>query len=380
MNKYLLLLVIAVVAPLFAQTPRPTARTSWYETVQWILTGSETLTNKTLTSPTLTSPTITGTITNSATTNFAGAVNLTQVNAASGSANPFDYTGTLGIMNGSDNFTLWDVNITNADHTGSSNYVYGIDVANITGDDHATEVFLQIGTGWDLGIVSNSAVEINGTVTLANDETIDNSVDGTVNITAAVLKHGYDSAAYWTATQADGGAVTFNSTSDGTAGFVFSDPVEINAAITLANDETIDNATDGTVAVTAGVFKHMYDAAAYWTATQADAGNVTFNSTSDGTAGFVFSDAVEINAAVTLANDEIIANGTDAQVSFTFDDNAATLGELIMTTSLDKTTLDPNNHFDIVFNMKDGANNSVDWVKIISTVTDTVNNSKDSKI
>ena len=71
--------------------------------------------------------TITGTLTS------LGAIAQTQVNAASGSANPYDYTGSLGIMNGSDDFTLFDVNITNADHTGS-NTIQALDVANITGD------------------------------------------------------------------------------------------------------------------------------------------------------------------------------------------------------------------------------------------------------
>jgi len=68
-------------------------------------------------------------------------------------------------------------------------------------------------------------VEINGTITLENDETIDNATDGTVNITAGVLKHGFDAAAYWSATQADGGLVTFNSVSDGTPGFTFLDQI-----------------------------------------------------------------------------------------------------------------------------------------------------------
>jgi hypothetical protein len=48
--------------------------------------------------------------------------------------------------------------------------------------------------------------------------------------TTGVIKGAYDVAAYWTATQADGGGVTLNSVSDGTAGFTFSDPVTVNLA------------------------------------------------------------------------------------------------------------------------------------------------------
>jgi len=108
-----------------------------------------------------------------------GSLLQTGVNSAGGSANPYDYTGTLGIMDGSDNFTLFDINMTNADHTSTGNTVYIMDVANITGDAHATENAIQVGTGWDLGLKVSSPVEINGSVTLANDGTYDNDVNNT---------------------------------------------------------------------------------------------------------------------------------------------------------------------------------------------------------
>jgi len=94
----------------------------------------------------------------------AGTITQTLTNAASGSANPYDYTATLGIMNGSDDFTLFDVNITNADHTGS-NTVQVIDIAAITGDAHAVETAVNIGSGWDTGITSASAVAFNAGIT-----------------------------------------------------------------------------------------------------------------------------------------------------------------------------------------------------------------------
>lgn len=156
--------------------------------------------------------------------------------------------------------------------------------------------------------------------------------------TNGVLYAGYDAAAFWTATTADGGGVTFNCTSDGTAGFTFSDAVtlsagiDIGSTITLSNDETIDNATNGQIAVTAGVFKHLVDSAAYWTATQADGAGVTFDSVSDGTAGFTFSDALSIpkatvtqtattGNAVSITRD-LASGSTDSPVLSVVQDNA----------------------------------------------------------
>lgn len=97
-------------------------------------------------------------------------------NAAGGSKNPWDWTCTLGIMDGSDDFTLFDVNITNADHTGSSNTVQVLDIAAITGDAHATETGIKIGAGWDAGIDSASPALLHvlatDTITCAGGTTV----------------------------------------------------------------------------------------------------------------------------------------------------------------------------------------------------------------
>jgi len=80
-------------------------------------------------------------------------------------------------------------------------------------------------------VTLSSTLEVNGDITLENDETISNAVDGTVEITSNIIQHSFDAAAYWTATQADGGGVTFASVSDGTAGFTFSQDVTFSANI-----------------------------------------------------------------------------------------------------------------------------------------------------
>ena len=114
---------------------------------------------------------VAGTFTATGAVSCASTFAMTKVNAASGSANPFDFTGTLGIMNGSDDFTLFDVNITNANHTGSTNTVQVLDVAAITGDAEATETAINIGSGWDTGITSASPVAFTSTLAVTGATT-----------------------------------------------------------------------------------------------------------------------------------------------------------------------------------------------------------------
>jgi hypothetical protein len=100
----------------------------------------------------------------STTQSLAITGNLTQVkvNAASGSANPYDYTGTLGIMNGSDSFEALDINITNADHTGTAatNTIRALDIAGMTADANAVENAIYLGAGWDADISAVTSLEI----------------------------------------------------------------------------------------------------------------------------------------------------------------------------------------------------------------------------
>jgi hypothetical protein len=110
------------------------------------------------------------------------AVLLTGVNAAAGSANPFDYTGTLGAFDNSDDFTLFDVNLTNADHAGTGNTVQVLDIAAITGDGQATETAINIGSGWDTGITTASPVQVNSTLNVTG------AVTGTIPIITTVAE------------------------------------------------------------------------------------------------------------------------------------------------------------------------------------------------
>ena len=59
-------------------------------------------------------------------------------------------------------------------------------------------------------------------------------------------------------------------------------------------DLSADSSGNLVIDALSGVIKHQYDAAAYTTFTQADAGGLTINCTSDGTASVTFSDPVSL--------------------------------------------------------------------------------------
>lgn len=96
-----------------------------------------------------------------------------------------------------------------------------------------------------------------------------------------------------------------------TTGIDLSEQTISSEEILLSNSEYIKNTTNGTVEIGSGVLKHAVDAAAYWTATQADAGSVTFDSVSDGTSGFAFSDPVSVTGDITATTGNQLVIGTE---------------------------------------------------------------------
>ena len=106
-------------------------------------------------------------------TTAAGSIASTTTNAAAGSKDVFDWTATLGIMDGTpDTVNVFDINPTNASHTGSSNVFRIFDVGNITGNANTAETVLWIGSGYDQDIDAvtslDIAVDSNTLLTLAD--------------------------------------------------------------------------------------------------------------------------------------------------------------------------------------------------------------------
>jgi hypothetical protein len=70
-------------------------------------------------------------------------------NAAGESLDALSLTGSLNSMDGSDIFRGFYIGYTNATHKGRDNYVLGIHIDELKGDNHTTELALLIESGWD---------------------------------------------------------------------------------------------------------------------------------------------------------------------------------------------------------------------------------------
>lgn len=80
--------------------------------------------------------------------------------AAGGSGAMAELEGTFLAMDGTDTVSMFELDPTNADHTGSTNFLYGMNVGAITGDAQATEAAIYIAAGWDRDILGASDLDV----------------------------------------------------------------------------------------------------------------------------------------------------------------------------------------------------------------------------
>ena len=184
----------------------------------------------------------------------SGTATFFGTNPASGSGNGIIISPTLEIMDGSDVYNALNIDITNANHTGSGNEVRGIYIDGITFDADALAIALKVGSGgWNYGINlatnlgisfgdSNNYQAVYGGLTLdfiGGEVTFDNKITAangytvpgaafTVNETGAMLTQSLEIAA--------GGFLVTNATS--TLGFF---------GVTSASQQTGGAATAGAV-------------------------------------------------------------------------------------------------------------------------------------
>ena len=94
----------------------------------------------------------------------------------------------------------------------------------------------------------------------------------------------------------------------------------------------------------------------------------------------IVGDDADIGGNITLENDEVILNSTDADVEFRFNDDAAVLGQFIINSVNDSANLADDDNLELVFRFYDDSLGVTDWATVIVTATDVSDESEDSQI
>jgi hypothetical protein len=81
-----------------------------------------------------------------------------------------------------------------------------------------------------------------------------------------------------------------------------------------------------------------------------------------------------------MSNGEAMANSTDGDIFFTFDDDAATLADFIIRSSNDSANVADNDLMNLMFRWYDDSLGWTDWVVFEAKATDVSDDSEDSQV
>jgi hypothetical protein len=197
------------------------------------------------------------------------------------------------------------------------------------------------------GSVTLTAQEINGDVTLANDETIDNAVDSAVRIT------------FNNDSQTLG---QFRLTSDNAAGnMAVADMVQILFRARDAGGSFVDYS---------GIYFKTTDV----TDGAAD-GEIQFRALQNGTSLFVLS--VD-NNGVTFPHSEELNNNTDGELEVVFNDDAVELGSFLLRSSV--TGTENENYTELAYVMEDGGSDEHTFAAVRGYIDDRSNGAEDGSV
>ncbi len=90
--------------------------------------------------------------------------------------------------------------------------------------------------------------------------------------------------------------------------------------------------------------------------------------------------SAEINGDITLANDEIIDNDTDGDLTFIYNEDDDSLAQFIIQSSIAGTVLEDNNILGLYFRANDGGSAMTEYASVVVTITDTSSSSEDATI
>jgi len=83
---------------------------------------------------------------------------------------------------------------------------------------------------------------------------------------------------------------------------------------------------------------------------------------------------------IQMGSGEILSNSTDADLTLTFDDDAATLGQVIFISTNDSANIADNDLLEMLFRFYDDSLGATDWGEVEVKATDVSDESEDSEI
>ena len=225
----------------------------------------------------------------------ADEVDITKTSAAAATEEGIDLTFTAGAGDGSDIYSGFRITATSANHSASTDKLYGINIANLaSADTEGAESAIFVGTGWDDILNYNGTTVINGTgqvistgitgtlFTLSGDTGTDeaiaqgntlevaggtNGIDTVISATDTVTLN-FDSTEVGTTTWGSGSAITWTFDASGgtdtttaygdnliaftSASTTFSGDITVTGGdVTGANGESLDigEAANGTISL-----------------------------------------------------------------------------------------------------------------------------------
>lgn len=108
----------------------------------------------------------------------ADEVDITKTSTAAATEEGIDLTFTAGAGDGSDVYSGFRIAATSANHSASTDKLYGINIANLTSADaEGAESAMFVGTGWDDILNYNGTTVINGTGQIVGAQVTDDSLD-----------------------------------------------------------------------------------------------------------------------------------------------------------------------------------------------------------
>ena len=224
-------------------------------------------------------------------------------------------------------------------------------------------------TGW--AAVATAQVSINGSTNL--------------NVVGDITANSLTITQEWTMTNGE----TLDNASDGIVRITANDDAATLLQLKLESDNAGANMADGDSFLISGIASDSGGAATTYAEIDLEASDVTAG-TEDGVIKFNLADGANSGTLTTFLtlsdtglageNGDIIGNNTDAEIELLFDDDAAELGKLTLRSSNGAGNMANNDYVKLSYAANDDGGNETEYAFIEMKATDVTNTSEDGGI